>query len=64
MDTFEARLARLEQHLATHHPESAEECLAIAEDSFAAGDAEKARFWLEEARWERSRKARTDEPQA
>ncbi len=60
MDTFAARLARLEEHLIAGEPETAEDCLAFAEESFAAGDAQDARFWLDEAKREREKELRRD----
>lgn len=51
MDTFEVRVARLEEQIVKPDPPTAEECLDRAEDYFARGQLEFAEFWLDTAKW-------------
>ena len=51
MDTFEVRVARLEEQIVKPDPPTAEECLDRAEDYFARGQREFAEFWLDTAKW-------------
>ena len=53
MDTFEVRVARLEEQIVKPDPPTAEECLDRAEDYFARGQLEFAEFWLDTAKWTR-----------
>lgn len=50
MDTFEARVARLEEHIVRPDPPTAEECLDRAEDYLARGELNFAEFWLDTAK--------------
>jgi hypothetical protein len=51
VDTFEVRVARLEEQIVKPDPPTAEECLDRAEDYFARGQLEFAEFWLDTAKW-------------
>jgi hypothetical protein len=53
MDTFQARVARLEEHLVTEE-KSPDELLAVAEEKFILGDEDGARFYLELAKTSRT----------
>lgn len=50
MDDFEARVARLEEHIVKPDPPTAEECLDRAEEYLAKDQLEFAEFWLDTAK--------------
>jgi hypothetical protein len=53
-DRFDARVARLEEHLVSGPEPTAEDYLADAEELFEQGRVEEAEFWLGMAKWRRT----------
>jgi hypothetical protein len=51
VDTFDTRVARLEEQIVKPDPPTAEECLDRAEYYLAKGQLEFAEFWLDTAKW-------------
>jgi len=58
VDTFEARVARLEEQIVKPDPPTAEECLDRAEDYLARAQLEFAEFWLDTAKLTRQAERR------